>query len=129
MKTKYLLAAALSFCAVAAHAWDYEGHRTVNQLALAFLVLVPPWANATITNGLVAYWKHEPYEQVAESFEQALAARPGYSLALFWLGSVYDRLGKTAQSTAALEQAQAAPAEALADRGVAITWRLTHPRR
>lgn len=37
MKTKYLLTAALSLCAVAAHAWDYEGHRTVNQIALASL--------------------------------------------------------------------------------------------
>ena len=37
MKTKCLFTAVLSMCAVAAHAWDYEGHRTVNQIALASL--------------------------------------------------------------------------------------------
>lgn len=37
MKTKCLSAVVLFACAVVAHAWDYEGHRTVNQIALASL--------------------------------------------------------------------------------------------
>ena len=36
MKTKSLCAGVL-ICAVAAHAWDYEGHRTVNLIAVASL--------------------------------------------------------------------------------------------
>ena len=37
MKTKCLSAVVLFACAVVVHAWDYEGHRTVNQIALASL--------------------------------------------------------------------------------------------
>ncbi len=37
MKTKSLSVVMLFACAAVAHAWDYEGHRTVNQIALASL--------------------------------------------------------------------------------------------
>ena len=37
MKTFLALCAAVNLCAAAARAWDYEGHRIVNQLALASL--------------------------------------------------------------------------------------------
>jgi hypothetical protein len=37
MKSNILIAAVLSACAVSVHAWDYEGHRLVNQIGLASL--------------------------------------------------------------------------------------------
>ena len=61
MKTKYLLAAALSLCAVAAHAWDYEGHRTVNQIALASLPTnFPAFVTTPEASERIAFLAGEP---------------------------------------------------------------------
>lgn len=65
--------------------------------------LAPHQAESLLASGLALYWRGGDKRAVAQRFEEALAARPGYSLALFWLGSVYERLGDIERSRAALE--------------------------
>lgn len=70
------------------------------------IALAPHQAESLVAAGLVAFWKAEPLETVAKDFEEALASRPGDSLALFWLGVVYDRMGQLEKSTATLQALQ-----------------------
>jgi len=64
--------------------------------------LAPRQPESLVSAGLAAYWQHKPLDQVARQLEDALAVRPGYSLARFWLGNVYSRMGQAEKSAAAL---------------------------
>lgn len=66
-------------------------------------MLAPNEPESLVASALVLYWNKGDPAQVARDLEAALRARPGYSLALFWLGNVCDRLGDEARSTAALQ--------------------------
>lgn len=67
------------------------------------IALAPRLPESLLADGLVAYWKGEDKARVAEYFEEALAARPGYPAALFWVAGVYDRMGQQDKSAAALQ--------------------------
>jgi len=61
MNTKSLSAVLLFACTVAAHAWDYEGHRVVNQIALASLPTnFPAFVKATDAAERIAFLAGEP---------------------------------------------------------------------
>lgn len=67
------------------------------------LRLAPALPESLLAAGLVGYWRGDDLPAVQRSLEQALAARPQYPLALFWLASLRDSLGETARSAELLE--------------------------
>jgi len=65
--------------------------------------LAPRLPESLLAAGLATYWQDQPLKDVARHLEDALERRPGYPLALFWLGNVYDRLGLVEKSTVTLQ--------------------------